>query len=71
MPLSHTQENKEASIEIVAWNLGGNNPKTLLYYKGNTEQKLWSYNGSANPRYPGEVLSINRSAPIDRTLKTS
>ncbi|MDD5590051.1 MAG: hypothetical protein PHQ47_02665 [Candidatus Portnoybacteria bacterium] len=48
----------EEAIEVVAWNLGGNNPQTSSYYEGNTEQKLWSYNGSVNPCYPGEVLSI-------------
>lgn len=48
----------EEAIGYVAWNLGGNNPRTRAYYSGDTKAKLQSYNGTVNPRYPAEVLSI-------------
>lgn len=48
----------EEAIDYVAWNLGGNNPKTRAYYAGDTRAKLQSYNGTVNPRYPAEVLGI-------------
>lgn len=51
-------ESTEEAIETAAWNLGGGNPNTRAYYEGDTESKLWSYNGTVNPRYPGEVLRI-------------
>jgi hypothetical protein len=46
----------DESIEVVARNLGGNNPKTAGYYKGDTRSKLQSYNGTVVPGYPDEVL---------------
>ena len=49
----------EKAIEIVGANLCGFNPGTAGYYGGKTTlQKLQSYNGSVNPNYPEEVLSI-------------
>lgn len=33
-------ESKEKAIEIVAWNLGGNNPRTARYYKGKTTEEI-------------------------------
>lgn len=52
-------ESIEEAIEIVGANLCGFNPKTAGYYGGkNTPQKLQSYNGSMNPKYPAEVFSI-------------
>jgi len=44
------------SIHIVARNLGGNNPRTSVYYKGDTRSKLESYNKTST--YPDEVISI-------------
>ena len=52
-------ESIEKAIEIVGANLCGFNPGTAGYYGGKTTlQKLQSYNGSVNPNYPEEVLSI-------------
>ncbi len=52
-------ESVEKAIEIVGANLCGFNPKTAGYYGGKTTlQKLQSYNGSVNPNYPEEVLSV-------------
>lgn len=52
-------ESVEKAIEIVGVNLCGFNPKTAGYYGDKTTlQKLQSYNGSVNPNYPEEVLSI-------------
>lgn len=51
-------ESIDAAIEYVSWNLGGNNPNTRTYYEGDTADKLWSYNGTVNPNYPGIVLGI-------------
>jgi hypothetical protein len=49
----------EDAIEQVAKNLGGGNPKTSRYYAGkSTMQKLYYYNGTVLPSYPGEVASI-------------
>ena len=46
------------AIEVVARNLGGKNPKTADYYKGDTRSKLQSYNGTVVPGYPDQVLRI-------------
>lgn len=52
-------KNIESAIEIVAWNLGGNNPKTKKYYDGNeTKEKLYHYNGTVISRYPAQILRI-------------
>lgn len=48
----------EEAIDIVAWNFGGHNPNTAAYYKGDTPEKLQSYNGTVIPRYPTEVMRI-------------
>lgn len=49
----------DEAIEVVALNLGGNNPKTEKYYKDSTiEEILHHYNGSVVPAYPGEVLEF-------------
>jgi len=54
-------ESIEKSIEIVAMNLGGNNPKTSRYYKEKTtEQILRTYN-SYIMNYPAEVVKIMKS----------
>jgi len=40
-------------------NLCGFNPGTAGYYKNKTTyERLWSYNGLVNPKYPDEVLRI-------------
>jgi len=47
------------AIEVLALNLSGNNPSTAKYYKDNSiDDKLWFYNGSVIPSYPGEVKYI-------------
>lgn len=49
----------DEAIEVVARNLGGNNPATARYYKDTeTEEKLHHYNGSVIPTYTGEVLEF-------------
>jgi hypothetical protein len=48
----------EESIEVVARNLGGDNPNTSDYYSGGTELKLHHYNGTVIPTYTKEVLAI-------------
>lgn len=53
-------ESNEHAIEIVAQNLGGNNPKTARYYDNKTTlQILRAYNPpSIVPRYAEQVISI-------------
>lgn len=48
----------EEAIDVVARNLGGHNPNTAVYYRGETAEKLQSYNGAVIPRYPEEVIRI-------------
>lgn len=48
----------DEAVEIVALNLGGGNPRTKAYYKGDTREKLLHYNGKVIPPYPEEVLWI-------------
>lgn len=53
-------ESHERAIEIVAMNLGGNNPNTARYYKGkDTREILLAYNPpSIIPRYVPQVINI-------------
>jgi len=53
-------ESKEKAIEIVSWNLGGNNPKTSRYYKGKTtEEILRRYNPpEIVPDYNARVIKV-------------
>ncbi len=54
-------ESIDKSIEIVAMNLGGNNPKTDHHYEGKTtEQILRKYN-SYIANYPAQVMKIMES----------
>jgi len=47
------------AIEIVAWNLGGENPQTAKYYKdADLDTILWYYNGSVIKTYPDKVKYI-------------
>lgn len=48
----------DEAIEVVAWNLGGNNPKTKKYYSGTTPLKLHHYNGTVVRKYTAQVLAI-------------
>lgn len=50
----------EKAIEVIARSLGGNNPKTAMYYAGkNTKQILRTYNPpSIVPRYAEQVIAI-------------
>jgi hypothetical protein len=56
-------ESIEQGIEVVAWNLGGNNPATAKYYKDKTlDQKINTFNPpSANPRYNGIIKHVMES----------
>ena len=48
----------DEAIEVVAWNLGGNNPKTSRYYKDKTTpQKLARYN-SVIPSYTSQITEF-------------
>ena len=61
----------EHAIEIVAKNLGGNNPRTARYYDNKTTiQILRAYNPpSIVPRYAEQVLAIMKAiGPEDLTL---
>lgn len=54
-------ESKEKAIEIVAWNLGGNNPKTAKYYKKGQDlvDLLETYNPpSVVPNYANKVMKV-------------
>lgn len=47
------------AIDVVGWNLAGNNPNTARYYKDtDSYEKLYWYNGTVLPSYPDEVVSI-------------
>lgn len=54
-------ESKEKAIEIVAWNLGGNNPKTARYYQKSQDlvDLLQTYNPpSIVPNYANKVMKV-------------
>jgi len=52
-------ENFGDAIEVVGWNLSGNNPNTSGYYgTDDNRKKLYWYNGTVLPSYPSEVLGI-------------
>lgn len=53
-------DSHEENIEVVAKNLGGNNPNTARYYSGKTiKQILQAYNPpSVVPRYAEQVMGI-------------
>ena len=56
----------EQAIEALGKNLGGANPRTSRYYAGNTTmEKLYHYNGSVEPAYPGEVVAIMKMIETD------
>ena len=60
-------ENWEEAIEVVAWNLGGNNPNTKQYYAdSDIRTKLFHYNGTVIPRYPDQVLRIMEKIEADQ-----
>lgn len=49
----------EQAIESLGKNLGGANPRTAAYYAGKSSlEKLYYYNGTVEPAYPGEVIAI-------------
>ena len=53
-------DSKEKAIEVVARNLGGNNPNTAKHYEGKTtKQILQKYNPpSIVPTYAGKVMKV-------------
>lgn len=65
-------ESKEKAIEIVAWNLGGNNPKTSKYYQKGQDlvDLLQTYNPpSIVPNYADKVIKVmNTIGPEEITL---
>ena len=64
-------KSNDEAIEIVAHNLGGNNPKTSYHYDNKTTiQILRAYNPpSIIPRYAQQVISIMEAiGPLDATL---
>jgi len=67
-------ESVDHAIEVVAWNLGGNNPATAKYYKDKTiDQIINTYNPpSVNPRYNGIIKYVMKSIknyPIESESK--
>lgn len=48
----------DESIETVAKNLSGKNPRTADYYDGELKEDLENYNGRAVPHYAEEVIAI-------------
>jgi hypothetical protein len=51
--------NYDEAIEALGKNLGGANKKTASYYaQKSTLEKLYYYNGTVVPSYPGEVVKI-------------
>ena len=58
----------DESIEIVAFNLGGNNPNTDHHYEGKTtEQILRKYN-SYIKNYPAQVMKIMKEIKINTVI---
>jgi len=52
-------DSNEKSIEIVSWNLGGNNPRTTRYYqKGMSLEKLLKRYNSVIPTYTKKIFKI-------------
>ena len=51
-------ESIEQSIEVVAKNLGGNNPNTDHHYEGKTTKQILRKYNSVIPNYPAEVMRI-------------
>ena len=55
----HNFKSYDEAIETVGKHLGGAAESTSRYYAGkSTAEKLYYYNGSVEPAYPGEVLGI-------------
>ncbi len=65
-------KSNEEAIEIVAWNLGGNNPKTERHYDNkNTKQILSAYNPpSIVPNYVPQVMSIMKNIGEPDVIET-
>ena len=62
----HNFHSYEEAIEAVGKNLGGANKNTSRYYAGkSTMEKLYHYNGSVEPAYPGEVVAIMNMIEAD------
>lgn len=62
----HNFHSYEEAIEAVGKNLGGANKNTSRYYAGKTTmEKLYHYNGSVEPAYPGEVVAIMNMIDAD------
>lgn len=62
----HNFHSYEEAIEAVGKNLGGANKSTSRYYAGkSTMEKLYYYNGSVEPAYPGEVVAIMNMIEAD------
>lgn len=57
----------DESIEIVAKNLGGNNPNTSRHYKDKTTLQILRKYNSVIPNYPNEVVKIMKDIRNDGT----
>ncbi len=54
-------ESDEKAIEIVAWNLGGNNPNTDHHYKDKTTEEILKKYNSVIPTYTKKVFKVMES----------
>lgn len=48
----------DESIEVVAWNLGGNNPNTSAHYDNKTVDEILKKYNSVNPNYTKNIKKI-------------
>lgn len=55
----------DKAIEMVAWNLAGQNPRTKQYYEGDINSKLYYYNGSIIKGYEAQIKFIMRKIAND------
>lgn len=60
-------DNINEAIETVAWNLGGQNPRTRQYYEGDIHSKLHNYNGSVVKGYEGQIKRIMKRIADENT----
>jgi hypothetical protein len=62
----HNFNSYEEAIEALGKNLGGGSKNTARYYAGkSTMEKLYYYNGTVLPEYPGEVVAIMNMIETD------
>ncbi len=61
-------ESKDKAVEIVAWNLGGNNPNTDHHYEGKTTGEIIdTYNPpSIVPNYKSKIFKVMNSIGVEQ-----